>query len=98
MTDFEQMVYQAVRQIPKGRVSTYARIARSIGRSGSARAVGNALNRNPFAPEVPCHRVVKSDGGLGGFAFGQEAKADLLRSEGLMISGGKLAGFKDILT
>jgi methylated-DNA-[protein]-cysteine S-methyltransferase len=65
-TAFEEAVYAATRTIPRGKVSTYGRIAARIGR-GTARAVGSALARNPFAPEVPCHRVVRADGSLGGF-------------------------------
>jgi methylated-DNA-[protein]-cysteine S-methyltransferase len=68
-TDFESRVYHAVAEIPLGWVSTYGAIAAAIG-SGSARAIGQALRKNPFAPEVPCHRVVRSDGSLGGF-FGE---------------------------
>ena len=65
-TGFEMAVYEVVRQIPRGRVTTYGRVAAQAGR-GSARAVGRALARNPFAPGVPCHRVVRADGSLGGF-------------------------------
>lgn len=65
-TVFENAVYDATRTIPRGKVTTYGRIAARIGR-GSARAVGSALARNPYAPEVPCHRVVRADGSLGGF-------------------------------
>jgi methylated-DNA-[protein]-cysteine S-methyltransferase len=68
-TVFESRVYEAVAKIPRGRVSTYGAIALEIG-SESARAVGQALRKNTFAPEVPCHRVVRSDGSLGGF-FGK---------------------------
>jgi methylated-DNA-[protein]-cysteine S-methyltransferase len=65
-------------------VTTYARIAQALGSKGY-RAVGNALNRNPYAPAVPCHRVVGSDGSLTGFAGGLEKKRELLRREGLRL-------------
>ena len=81
MTGFERRVYDAVKTIPRGEVRTYGWVARRIGRPLAARAVGNALNKNPFAPAVPCHRVVAA-GGLGGFARGLAAKKKLLRSEG----------------
>ncbi|MBN2057442.1 MAG: MGMT family protein [Candidatus Saganbacteria bacterium] len=81
MTEFEKKVYAAVRQIPWGEVRTYGWVARKIGRPKACRAVGNALNKNPFAPKVPCHRVVAA-GGLGGFAGGLAAKKRLLRAEG----------------
>ena len=84
---FEQKVYSTVLKIPHGFVSTYSAIAVSCC-FGSARAVGQALKKNPFAPEVPCHRVVRSDGSLGGF-FGKssvtalEKKRRLLEAEGV---------------
>ncbi|MBI4343739.1 MAG: MGMT family protein [Candidatus Omnitrophica bacterium] len=81
-TAFERKVYAAVRRIPRGQTRTYAWVARQIGKAGAARAVGNALNRNPYAPQVPCHRVVRSDGSLGGFAQGPARKRMLLRREG----------------
>jgi O-6-methylguanine DNA methyltransferase len=82
LTPFQQLVYQAVCRIPKGQVRSYAWVARRIGRPGAARAVGNALNRNPFMPQVPCHRVVRTDGSLGGYAGGLAKKRLLLRREG----------------
>ena len=65
-TDFEMLVYEIVRKVPQGKVTTYGRITKLLGR-GTARSVGTALSKNPFAPEVPCHRVVRADGSLGGF-------------------------------
>lgn len=86
-TNFEMAVYDAVRLIPAGKVSTYGRIARQIAR-GTARSVGTALAKNPYAPEVPCHRVVRADGGLGGFHGKTEGapmleKSAMLRAEGV---------------
>lgn len=83
VTAFEKKVYRAVSKIPKGEVRSYKWVARQIGKPRACRAVGNALNKNPYAPTVPCHRVVKSDGSLGGFAKGVKAKARLLASEGV---------------
>ncbi len=82
ITPFQKSVYDAVRKIPKGEKMTYAQVAAAIGRPRAARAVGNALNKNPFAPEVPCHRVIRSDGSTGGFAFGRKKKIQLLKKEG----------------
>ena len=65
-TIFEMLVYDFVREVPKGKVTTYGHVAKCLGK-GNARAVGTALSKNPFAPEVPCHRVVRADGSLGGF-------------------------------
>ena len=81
-TRFEERVYAIVRKIPKGQTRSYRWVAERLGNSGLARAVGNALNRNPYAPRVPCHRVVKSDGSLGGYAGGPTKKRRLLEREG----------------
>lgn len=86
---FHEKVWALIVRIPAGRVTTYAEIARALGTRGY-RAVGHALNRNPYAPEVPCHRVVGSDGSLTGYAGGLPRKADLLREEGVEVSGGKV--------
>ncbi len=81
-TAFEQAVYAVVRTIPRGQTRTYQWVANQMGKPGAVRAVGNALNRNPYAPQVPCHRVVRSDGTLGGFAGGCAKKLALLKQEG----------------
>ena len=81
-TPFEAAVYRIVRRIPKGQTRSYRWVAERLGDSRLARAVGNALNRNPYAPQVPCHRVIKADGPLGGFARGPRRKLALLRREG----------------
>lgn len=90
MTSFEQDVYAVLRRIPKGYVVTYQDIAQAIGRPNAVRAVGNALNKNPHAPKVPCHRVVKSDGKLGGYAGGQQKKIFLLNKEGVQVESGRV--------
>lgn len=96
-TPFQYRVYELLRQIPKGKVTTYAALAHALG-GGSfmARAVGNALNKNPFAPEVPCHRVVKSDGTLGGFALGTEKKKEILEKEGIVVMNNRILNFDKI--
>lgn len=81
VTPFQQKVYDFVKTIPKGKTATYKDVAAAIGKPKAYRAVGNALNKNPFAPIVPCHRVIKSDGTPGGFACGTQNKVKLLRQE-----------------
>jgi methylated-DNA-[protein]-cysteine S-methyltransferase len=81
---FEQKVWAITARIPKGKVATYAWVARQLN-STAYRAVGRALGRNPFAPEVPCHRVVGSNGSLTGFAGGIPAKKKLLQEEGVEV-------------
>lgn len=90
-TVFEQRVYDLLCRIPRGRVVTYKEMARALG-CGSAQAIGQALKRNPRAPEVPCHRVIKSDGGIGGYSGetgGEELrkKLALLAAEGVVFTG-----------
>jgi len=82
MTEFQKRIYEVVKKIPRGKVLTYKEVARLAGRPKAYRAVGNALNKNPFAPAVPCHRVIKSDGKIGGYARGTKIKVKLLRKEG----------------
>ncbi|MFH1854429.1 MAG: MGMT family protein [Candidatus Omnitrophota bacterium] len=81
LTSFQKRVYTVVREIPIGRVRTYAWVAGKIGRRGAARAVGNALKKNPFPIIVPCHRVVPSNGSTGEYAFGKDIKARLIKME-----------------
>lgn len=95
LTDFSKIVWLALKKIPCGRVTTYKEIAKYLGRPKAARAVGNACNRNPDAPTVPCHRVVKSDGGLGGYARGVKKKIELLEKEGVRAEKGKVKEFKE---
>ena len=90
-------MYKTVIKIPKGKVSTYACIAKAIGKPKAARAVGNALNKSPGMPKCPCHRVVKSDGRIGGFASGPAAKKRLLSKEGIRFHGGKVEDFERTL-
>lgn len=94
ITKFKKSVYVVCKKIPRGRVSTYQEIARAIKNPKSMRAVGNALNKNPFAPIVPCHRVVKSDGTIGGFASGIRKKIKMLQKERVKVKNGKVVNFK----
>lgn len=84
LTPFAQRVYWAACRIPKGQTRSYQWVAKASGNPKAMRAVGNALHRNPFAPAVPCHRVVKADGSLGGYARGVKRKRALLRKEGAL--------------
>ncbi|MFH1426957.1 MAG: MGMT family protein [Patescibacteria group bacterium] len=97
MTEFEKKVLNIIKKIPAGRVTTYKHLAKAIGRPKACRAVGNALNKNPWAPKVPCHRVVKSDGKIGGYAHGVSQKMKLLKKEGIVINKGKIIDFNKIL-
>ncbi|MBU1084064.1 MAG: MGMT family protein [Candidatus Omnitrophota bacterium] len=85
LTCFQKKVLKTVLAIPKGKVRSYLWIAERVGAPGSARAVGNAVGKNPYAPRVPCHRVIRSDGSIGGYSGGIAKKMELLRKEGVEI-------------
>jgi methylated-DNA-[protein]-cysteine S-methyltransferase len=84
MKSFYEKVYEVARKIPKGKVSTYKEIARALN-SKAYRAVGSAMNKNPYAPKVPCHRVINNDGKIGGFASGTKNKIKMLKAEGVEV-------------
>ncbi len=95
VTAFQEKVYSFLKKVPRGKVTTYKEIGNALGKDGNVyRAIGQALNKNPFAPTVPCHRVVCSDGSLGGFAHGPLAKKKLLAAEGVTVSLGKIVDFE----
>ncbi|UCG70557.1 MAG: endonuclease V [Thermoplasmata archaeon] len=93
---FHDYFYSLVKQIPKGKVSTYGELARALGDIRAARAVGRMLNENPYAPIVPCHRVVMSDGTLGGFGGGIPKKIRLLENEGVHVEEDMIVDFEDV--
>lgn len=93
---FADKVYELTKKIPKGKVSTYKDIAESLG-CKAYRAVGNALNKNPYAQIVPCHRIVKESGEVGGFASGTKNKIKLLKKEGIKIKNNKIIDFEKVL-
>ena len=84
-TPFQREVWQTARLIPYGETRNYAWVAARTGRPKAARAVGQALGINPYAPHVPCHRVTASDGSIGGYSGGLAKKKRLLRKEGVEI-------------
>ncbi len=84
-TPFQRSVWETVRSIPHGDTISYAELANRVGKPGAARAVGQALGANPIPLLIPCHRVVASDGGLGGFGGGLPMKRELLRQEGVSV-------------
>lgn len=101
MTKFENRVYQIIKKIPKGKVLTYKQVAEKLGNVKLARAVGNALNKNrdlhppkfskkTWEGKVPCHRVIRSDGSVGGYVKGTKKKIELLKKEGMIIIRNKI--------
>lgn len=93
---FTDKVYKITSKIPKGKISTYKLIAEALS-CKAYRAVGTALHKNPYAPKVPCHRVINSNGSIGGFAPGPKRKIKLLQKEGVKIKNYKVINFKKVL-
>jgi methylated-DNA-[protein]-cysteine S-methyltransferase len=93
---FEQKVWRLIEKIPRGKVTTYKIIAEKLG-TRAYRAVGTACRNNSNAPKVPCHRVVNYDGKIGGYAYGKKNKIQLLASENVKITNGKIENFKEFL-
>ena len=86
-TEFQVKVWAYLRKIPRGSVKTYLQVARAIGKPLAVRAVANAIGKNPSAPKIPCHRVIRSDGSLGGYSGkgGIKTKRFLLKKEGIRL-------------
>jgi methylated-DNA-[protein]-cysteine S-methyltransferase len=99
--NFDERVWKLMEEIPRGKVTTYGQIARKLN-TKAYRAVGNACRKNPYAPRVPCHRVVRSDGTIGGFGGktsgkSVEDKAQLLRGENVEVRNGRVVDFEKVL-
>jgi methylated-DNA-[protein]-cysteine S-methyltransferase len=88
--NFKEKVFLVVKKIPKGKVLTYKKVAEIIGSPNSARAVGNALNKNTDYKSIPCHRVICSNGYVGGYIFGLNKKKKLLIQEKVLIINNKI--------
>ena len=91
-----EYTYSLVRQIPPGRVSTYGAVAKALGNKGYARAVGKYMNKNPNADTMPCFKIVKSDGSLGGFGLGLDDKIRRLNEDGIFVKNNKIVDFKQV--
>jgi len=87
-TKFEIKVWNYLKKIPKGKLRTYSQVAIAINKPFAVRAVANAIGKNPFPPKIPCHRVVRSDGGLGGYSGngGIKTKKILLKKEKIVLN------------
>jgi len=89
---FKENIYTLTKQIPKGKVATYGQLACLAGNPKAARAVGMLMRTNPYAPQVPCHRVVGADGSLVGYSAGKgiSSKKEILKKEGVKFRGNKI--------
>ena len=86
-TRFQKKVWKYLKKIPRGKIKTYSQVASAIGSPSSIRAVANAVGKNPYSPKIPCHRVIRSDGSLGGYSGkgGIRTKRILLKKEGIVL-------------
>lgn len=85
ITPFQKKVLLACLKIPKGKTKSYSWVAEKAGSPGSSRAVGSVMAKNPYAPDVPCHRVIAKDGSIGGYSGGIAKKRRILKQEGIII-------------
>jgi methylated-DNA-[protein]-cysteine S-methyltransferase len=92
----DEDVYDLLRKIPPGKVSTYGDLAKALGNPSASRVIGSILAKNPNPIKVPCHRVVMSDGKVGGYAYGSARKKELLEKEGVFITNGIINDFKNV--
>ena len=86
----EEKVYKKLLEVPKGKVTTYRDLAKAIGLKNGQRIIGKIMNKNPYPVIIPCHRVIKSDGKIGGYAWGEKVKAKMLSNEGIKIKKDKI--------
>ena len=86
-TKFQVKVWKYLKKIPRGRVKNYSQVAKAIGKPSSVRAVANAIGKNPYPSQIPCHRVIRSNGSLGGYSGkgGLKTKKKLLKKEGIIV-------------
>ncbi len=92
----EKKIYKKLLQVPSGRITTYAELSRSIGLKHGQRFIGQIMKKNPFPVIVPCHRVVRSNGDIGGYAFGINIKKNMLLKEGICIKNNKIEDFENL--
>ena len=92
--NIDKKIYKKLLEVPKGRITTYGELAKAVGMKNGQRAVGRIMNKNPYPVIIPCHRVVKSDGKVGGYAYGEEIKSQMLLDEGINIKNGKILDLK----
>ena len=90
----DKKIYKKLLQVPSGKITTYGELSRAIGLKNGQRVIGQIMKKNPFPVIVPCHRVVKSNRGIGGYAFGVDIKRNMLIKEGICIKNDKIENFE----
>ena len=86
-------VYRQLLRVPEGKVTTYGDLAKAVGLKNGQRVIGTIMKKNPFPVIVPCHRVVKSNGKIGGYVYGERMKSQILAREGIKIKAGRIMDF-----
>ncbi len=86
----DKKIYKKLLEVPEGKITTYSELAKAVGFTNGQRVVGKIMNKNPYPVIIPCHRVVKADGKVGGYAYGEEIKKTMLEKEGVKIKDGKI--------
>ena len=92
----EDRVYKKLLEVPPGMVTTYGELAKAVGLKNGQRVIGRIMNKNPYPVIVPCHRVIKSNGKIGGYAWGEMIKTNMLSKEGITIKNGKIIDLEKI--
>jgi len=93
--NLQQKIFKKLLKVPKGQITTYGELAKSVGLKNGQRAVGKIMNKNPYPVIIPCHRVVMSTGKVGGYAYGEHVKIKMLNDEGVKIKNGKIIDLKN---
>lgn len=92
--NLEKKVYKKLLEVPEGKITTYGELSKAVGLKNGQRVIGQIMKKNQFPVIIPCHRVVKSDGKIGGYAYGNQVKSKMLTLEGIQIHDGKIQDFK----
>jgi len=93
--NLDKKIYKKLLEVPEGKITTYGELAKAVGIKNGQRAVGRIMNKNPYPVIIPCHRVVKSDGKVGGYAYGQQIKINMLSKEGIKIKEDKILDWEN---
>jgi len=93
--NLDKRIYKKLLKVPRGYVTTYGELSKSVGLKNGQRLVGKIMNKNPCPVIIPCHRVVLSTGKVGGYAFGENVKTTMLNDEGIQIKNGKIIDLKN---
>ena len=93
----DQKIYKKLLEVPKGKITTYGELAKSVWLKNGQRSVGKIMNKNPYPVIIPCHRVVMSTGKIGGYAYGLDVKTKMLADEGIKIKNDKILELEDVM-